>query len=159
MADFNDYKILKSSEPENERDYECLIISHSQMSKTYYFVRDSVELVAGGYTFQPTSFDSSGAINSNDLDQTASFSIGDIYNEIDSELDNVPINTTEKVTCRSLVFISKDLSAPVKDVTFFTDNIPQKQGSFTINSSVTDLNRQLTGEAMTLTRLPALRAI
>ena len=157
---FNDYKILLSSQPEGDRYYELLIISHSAMSQTYNLVIDSVPLAAlSGTLFTPANVKPSKPINSNDLDQTSSFSIGDIDNVLDDELDRIPLDTTEKIICRSVVVLSEDLNTPVEDISFFVDSVPQQKGVFTIKSSVTDLNMQQTGEAMTLTRLPALRAI
>jgi len=156
---FNDYKILLSSQPENERYYELLIISHSDMSKDYNLVVDSVPLVSMGITFEPANIRPTKPINSNDLDQTSSFTIGDIDNVLDDEMDRIPLNTDEKIVCRSLVVLASDLDNPVEDISFYVDSVPQQKGSFTIKSSVTDLNLQKTGEAMTLTRLPSLRGI
>ena len=157
---FNDYKILLSSQPENERYYELLIISHSAMSQTYNLVIDSVPLTAlSGTVFSPANINPSKPVNSNDLDQTSSFSIGDVDNALDDELDRIPLDTAEKIVCRTVVVLASDLDTAVEDISFYVDSIPQQKGVFTIKSSVTDLNMQKTGEAMTLTRLPALRAI
>jgi hypothetical protein len=156
---FNDYKILLSSQPENDRYYELLTISHSAMSKVYNLVVDSVSLVSNGVTFEPANIKPERPVNSNDLDQIASFSIGDIDNVLDDEMDRIPLDTTEKIICRSMLVLSTDLDTLVEDISFFVDTVPQQKGVFTIKSSVTDLNALQTGEAMTLTRLPALRAI
>lgn len=160
MADFNDYKILLNSAPENERYYELLILSHSEMSKTYYLVIDSRELIAlSGLVFEPANINPSAPISSNDLDQSSSFTIGDVYNILDAELDNIALDTEEKILCRSLFVLSTDLDTPMRDTTFYADSIPQSQGVFTIKSSVTDLNSQTTGEVMNLTNLPSLGGI
>ncbi len=156
---FEDYKILLNSVPENEQYYELLIISHSDMSQPYYLVRDTVPLTALGLDFTPANIKPEKPTSSNDLDQTSSFSIGDIDNVLDTELDNIPLDTTEKIVCRSIVVLSSDLNTAVEDISFYVDSVPQQRGVFTIKSSVTDLNLQKTGEAMTLTRLPALRGI
>ena len=157
MADFNDYRILLSSQPENERYYELLIISHSAMSKTYYLVIDSAPITALGFDFEPANISPARPINSNDLDQTASFSIGDIDNQLDAELDLIPLDTDEKILCRSLVVLAEDLNTAIEDITFYADSVPQQKGSFTIQASVTDLNSQQTGEEFTLTRFKPLR--
>ncbi len=145
--------------PEGDRYYELLTISHSAMSKTYNLVVDSVPLISNGITFEPANISPSRPTNSNDLDQTASFSIGDVDNILDGELDRIPLDTTEKIVCRSMIVLSDDLDTPVEDISYYIDSVPQQKGVFTIKSIVTDLNVQQTGEAMTLTRLPALRAI
>jgi hypothetical protein len=156
---FNDYKVLLSSQPEGDRYYELLTISHSSMSKTYNLVIDSVPLVSNGVTFEPANITPTRPTNSNDLDQTASFSIGDVDNVLDAELDNIPLDTDEKIVCRSMIVLSDDLDTPVEDISFLVDSVPQKKGVFTIKSSVTDLSAQQTGEAMTLTRFPSLRGL
>jgi hypothetical protein len=160
LNSFDDYKKLLNSEPEGERYYEMLIISHSAMSQTYNLVIDSAPLTAlNGVEFRPANVKPSKPINGNDLDQTASFTIGDEFNELDGELDRIPLDTAEKIVCRSVIVVSTDLDSPVEDISFYVDSIPQQKGAFTIKSSVTDLNLQQTGEAMTLTRLPALAGI
>ena len=159
MADFNDYRILLSSQPENERYYELLIISHSAMSKTYYLVIDSAPLTALGFDFEPANISPSQPVNSNDLDQTASFSIGDVDNVLDAELDLIPLDTSEDILCRSVVVLAEDLDTPIEDITFYAESIPQQKGSFTIQASVTDLSSQQTGEAFTLTRFKPLRSV
>ena len=163
MPSFEDYKILLNSQKENDRYYELVILSHSQMSKTYYLVRDSLPLTVtldgSLQEFEQSVMNKTGPINSNDLDQIASFTIADIENALDAELDNIGLDTEEDVLCRALIYISTDLVNPVEDITYFVDSVPQEKGVFTVKSSVTDLNRETTGEAATLTRFPMNRAI
>lgn len=160
MATFEDYQILLSSQPENEREYELLIISHSLMSKTYYLVIDSAPLTAlNGIVFEPANITSASPINSNDLDQTASFSISDVDNVLDDEMDLIPLDNEENIVCRSVIVTSSDLDTPMIDISFYVETVPQQLGLFTIKSSVTDLNAKKTGEAFTLTDFPMLRAI
>lgn len=158
MATFDDYKKLLSSQPENERYYELLILSHSQMSKTYYLVIDSAPLTALGFEFEPANISPSQPVNSNDLDQTASFSIGDVNNILDDELDLIPLDSNEDILCRSVVVLAEDLNTPIEDITFYAKSVPQQKGVFTIQASVTDLSSQQTGEAFTLTRFKPLRS-
>jgi hypothetical protein len=133
------------------------------MSKTYRLVRDSIALTvtvdAVVREFEPSVMTIASPINSNDLDQIASFTIADVDNVLDAELDLIPLDTSEKVLCRYMIYINTDLVNPVEDITFFIDNVPQEKGAFTIRSSVTDLNADTTGEAFTLTRFPMLRAV
>lgn len=159
MATFEDYKILVNSVPENQQYFELVIISHSDMSKTYQLVNDSKPLSAIGLEFTPSVMKPIKPVNSNDLDQIASFTIADVLNELDAELDRIPLDTEEKVLCRYLVVLSDDTSNAVEDITFFVDTVSQELGAFTIRSSVSNLNRDKTGEAFTLTRFPMLKAI
>lgn len=159
-ATFDDYKKFISSAPEWERAYELLIFSHSKMSKTFRFVIDNnpntVLTALNGLEFTPVSALASRAINSNDLDQTASFTIADPNNELDNELELIPLDTDEDILCRAVVVLSTDLDTPQEDVSFFVDSVPQEIGAFTVKSKVSDLNWQETGERFTLTNFPCL---
>lgn len=159
MADFNDYMELISSQPENERYYECLIISHSEMTAPRYLVIDSQPLAALGFDFTPANVAPVTPINGTDLDQDASFTIGDPFNELDEQMELIAMDTEENVVCRYLLFLSDDLDDPVEDISFNVDSVPQKKGYFTIKASVKDLSAQTTGETFNLTDFPMLRAI
>ena len=159
MATYEDYKKLLTSNPDNDRYYELIIISHSAMSRTRYLVNDSKPLTAIGLDFEPSVMRPTRPINSNDLDQIASFTIADVLNELDTELDRIPLDTDEDVLCRYVLVLSEDLNTAIEDVTFIVDTVPQEKGVFTIKSSVTDLSREKTGEAFTLTQFPMLKAI
>lgn len=165
MSDaFDAYVKLLNSVPENERQYEVVIISHSKFSKTYYLVIDNLPLTANLQdgtlvTFEPASISSTNAQNTNDLDQLASFTIADVNNELDAELDRIPLGDPEVPTVTYGIYHSDYLDEPVEWVVYDVKNVPQEKGVFTINTGVPDLNRDQTGEVFDLDRFPMLRGL
>lgn len=157
MTQYEQYQKILNSQPENETYFETIIISHSKMTAPRYFVFDSVPLDAGGFTFIPANISATNAANSNDLDQQASFSIADDNNELDDELYRIPLNDKEDVIVAYGRYISTDLSSPVEYVEYTAKTVPQKEGAFTIQCGVPNLNSNQTGEVYSFDRFPMLR--
>lgn len=163
MTEYEQYQILLNSQPENERYYETIYISNSKLSKTFYFTFDSVPLTANlltgeEVTFLPANISATDAQNSNDLDQQASFTIADENNELDDELDRIPLGDTEDIIVGYGVYISSSLTAPAEFIEYTVQSIPQKQGLFTMQCGAPNLNRDETGEIYSLSRFPMLRS-
>ena len=157
------YEKLLNSQPEGERVYETIAISHPDI-ETRYLVIDSLPLKANLptgelVTFQPASIASTNAVNSNDLDQKATFTIADVYNELDEVLDSIPLNTTDKPVIAYSQYHSDYLTSPVEYVEYDIESIPQKKGVFTVKCGVPDLNSDETGEIFDLDRFPMLRGL
>ena len=111
MTEFEEYEILLNSQPESETYFETISISHSKLSKVFYFVFNSVELTAKlstgeTVTFLPANITSTNAQNNNDLDQQASFTVGDPDNELDDELELIPLGDTEDIIVGYRVYVS-----------------------------------------------------
>ena len=163
MTEFEKYEVLLNSQPENETYFETIAISHSKMSKVYYFVFNSVPLTAklsGGaeVIFLPANISATNAQNNNDLDQQASFSIADENNELDDELDRIPLGDTEDIIVGYGVYVSTALDAPAEFIEYTVKSIPQKLGTFTMQCGAPDLNRNETGEVYDFSRFPMLRS-
>jgi hypothetical protein len=163
MTEYEQYQNLLNSQPENETYFETIVISHSKMSKVYYLVFNSVPLTAKlttgvEVTFSPASISSTNAQNSNDLDQQASFSIGDENSELDDELDRIPLGDTEDIIVGYGVYVSTGLDAPAEFVEYTVKSIPQKLGTFTLQCGAPNLNSSETGEVYSMTRFPMLRS-
>ena len=164
MAAYDDYVVLLNSRPENETYYECIVLSHSLFSKTYYLVNDTKDLTASLHTGQSVLFEKSNMapfrpINSNDLDQLASFTIGDVNNTLDDEMDRIPLSNNENIICEYYVFHSEHLTENVNYISFNVDSVPQKKGVFTVKTGVTDLNNDNTGDIFDFERFPMLRTL
>lgn len=164
MAAFENYLKLLNSRPENETYYECIVLSHSLFSKTYYLVNDTKDLTASlnngtSVLFERANMAPFRPINSNDLDQQSSFTIGDIDNVLDSELDRIPLENTEAIVCDYYVFHSENLTENVNFISFNVDSVPQKKGVFTVKTGVPDLNIDSTGEIFSYDRFPMLRTL
>ena len=163
MTEFEQYEVLLNSQPEGKTHFETIYISHSKMSATRYFVFNSVPLTAKlntgvAVTFLPANISATNAQNSNDLDQQASFSISDENNELDDELDRIPLGDTEDVIVGYGVYVSDALNAPAEFVEYTAKSFPQKKGSFTMQCGAPNLNQNETGEIMDLSRFPMLRS-
>lgn len=164
MPDIEDYKRLLASRPENDQYYETVTLSHSLFSKTYYLVVDSAPLTAGVdgvglVEFEPAAIKPVNATNSNDLDQSVSFTIGDVKNILDSELELVPLGNQESPIATYSIYLSSDLSAPIENIAYNVKEVAQGEGIFTIKAGAPDLNSDQTGEIYDLERFPMLRSI
>ena len=164
MAVYDDYVELLNSRPEDKTYYECIVLSHSLFSQTYYLVNDTKQITATinsgeSVAFEPANMAPFRPINSNDLDQQASFTIGDESNILDNELDNIPLSNDENIICDYYVFYSEDLTESVNYISFNVDSVPQKKGVFTVKTGVPDLNVDSTGEIFDFNTFPMLRTI
>ena len=163
MNEFEQYQILLNSQPENVNYRETIYISHSKMTATRYFVFDSVPLTAKlstgeTVTFLPANISATNAQNSNDLDQQASFSIGDPSSELDDELDLIPLGDKEDIIVGYGAYVSTALDAPAEFIEYTVKSIPQKKGTFTMQCGAPDLNSNETGEVFSFSRFPMLRS-
>lgn len=161
MSEYDEYVKLLNSQPEGERDYQALIIEHSAFSQTYYLGFDNAELTGLDHngvqrTFTPTNISAVNPSNDNDLSQISSFSIGDLDNILDDELDRLPANTDEPILITHLRYTSNS-ETPAEYITYDAKTVAQKEGAFTINCGAPNLNKDQTGETYTLDQFPALR--
>lgn len=164
MSEIDDYRRLLSSHPEDKKFYECVTISHSEFSKTYYLVLDSQPLQAmlnnGDLAeFEAASIKATNAANSNDLDQNVTFTIVDIDNKLDGELDLISPGTQESPIIAYSVYLSEDLSAPIEHIEYDSKSVAQEKGIFTLKAGAPDLNADQTGEIYDLQRFTMLRSI
>jgi hypothetical protein len=158
------YRKFLASNPEGKREYHTISISHSQMSKTYNLVMDSVELIANDengllITYSPAAMLESGSMQTNDLDQSASYTISDEFNVLDGELDRIDIDSVEPVVVTFRGYHSDYLSKPVEVLTYNANSVAQAKGSFTIKTGVPDLNSDQTGEIYNLDDFPMMRSL
>jgi hypothetical protein len=163
MTEYEQYQRLLNSQPENETRYETIYISHSKMSSTRYFVFNNVPLTAKlntgqDVTFLPANISATNAQNNNDLDQQASFTIADESNELDDELDRIPLGDKEDIIVGYGVYVSTALDAPAEFAEYTVNSIPQKAGAFTMQCGAPDLNKDQTGEVFSFERFPMLRS-
>ena len=122
-AAFDAYVELLNSQPENETYFECVAITHSLFTAPYYLARDNVDLQATlnsgqSVLFKGSNIQPSRAINSNDLDQSATFTIDDVYNILDGEMDRIPLDNEEAIICDYYVFHSENLTQHVEYISF-----------------------------------------
>ena len=157
-----DYVNLLNSRVEGEREYETLIIEHSAFTQTYYLNFDNAPLLINDNNgvereFIPANISATNPANDNDLSQTSSFTIGDLFNVLDDELQRWAKNDNdEDVLLTHLKYTSKS-QVPSQYITYDVKTVLQNDGAFTLNCGAPDLNRDETGESYTLDRASALR--
>lgn len=165
MTATNDYKTFLSSNPERERIFETIVLEHPSFSQTFRFVRDPRPLTAkdeNGISrdYIPINFLSANTKISNDLDQLTSFSLSDIDNIFDDEIDRIDIGDETKPTITYRLYSSKNLDE-IADGPFVYDleSITQKKGLFTLRSGIPRLNNRATGNTYNFVDFPMLRAL
>ncbi len=161
---FEDYVILLNSQPENKTYYECFVISHSLLSKTYYIAANTQDITANDKdgiqrVFLKANVKQSRAINSNDLSQSAIFTFGDVGNILADEMKRIPLDNDEDLICEWYQYHSEHLDSPVDRIAFNVQNIPRKKGGFSLRTGVTELNKNKTGEIFSLDPFESLRGL
>jgi hypothetical protein len=158
------YKKKLASNPEGERYFNTVSISHSLMTKTYDLVIDSAPLTAldenaVSVNYKPASINYSGAYQSNDLDQEATYTISDEQNTLDSELELIPLDNNESPVVVFRGYMSGYLDKPVETFTYQVKAISQEKGIFTLKTGVPDLNSDQTGQIYDLDTYPMMRSL
>lgn len=159
------YRLKLASNPEGQIDYETVEITHSLLSKRYLIVRGTSELTATletgeTVTFEPSPMNAIDAANNNDMDQQASFTLPDVGNQLDDEMQNIPLDNKEWPVFTYRRFISTDLSHPCDGpVTYDLQAISQSKGVFSADVGVPRLNERATGLLATPEDIPLLRGI
>ena len=159
------YRRKLASNPDGELDYITLEITHPLLSKRWLLVRGTSYLTATletgeTVTFEATPMDAKNAANNNDMDQTASFSLPDVLNILDEEMDRVPYNNTELPKFIFRRYVSTDLLYPCDGpVVYELQTLTQEKGVFTAETGTPMLNQRQTGILMTPEEIPLLRGV
>lgn len=159
------YKRKLASNPEGQSDYETVEITHPLLSKRYLIVKGTSPLTATletgeTVTFEPSPMNATNAANSNNLDQQAGFTLPDVGNQLDDEMQNIPLDNQEWPVFTYRQFISTDLSYPCDGpVTYDLQSLSQEKGIFTADVGVPRLNERGTGLLATPTEVPLLRGV
>ena len=159
------YRRKLASNPDGEISLFTIELYHPDMSKRYYLVADNQDLTAyleGGeqITFAASNIDTKNAANNADMNQSASFTIADQANQLDDELDRIPLNSDILPTLTFRAYIMSDLSHPAwGPVEYEAQDINQGKGSFTASVSAPRLNSRGTGLIVTPTLCPLIRGL
>lgn len=164
MSEIEAYKRKLASNPEGKRYHRTLSLSHSLLSKTYNFVIDNAQLVADDedgneITYEPAAILESTPFQSNDLSQDASYTLSDVRNILDSELDRIPLDNEEALILTFRGYHSDYLGSPVEVFKYNANSIAQNKGSFTVRAGVPDLNSDQTGQLYDLDTFPMMRSL
>jgi hypothetical protein len=159
------YKLKLASNPEGQIDYETVEITHSLLSRRYLIVRGTSPLTATletgeEVTFEPSPMVADNAANSNNLDQQAGFTLPDVGNLLDDEMQTIPLDNQEWPVFTYRRFINTDLSYPCDGpINYDLQSLSQSKGVFTADVGVPRLNERATGLLATPTDIPLLRGV
>lgn len=165
MAIEDELRVLLATYPVGEYLIDTIELSHSLFSKTYYLTRELAGIIANIEGGAAKAFIGSNieiTLNStkSDLDQNFSFTIQDLENVLDDELENIPLDNTEDIVLTYRGFISSDLSEPAEGpIALETIGVSQEKGRFTIAAGAPQLNWNKTGVIYSYDDWPMLRAI
>ena len=144
---------------------DTLEISHPLFTQTYYLTREPFGITAfddGGIErdFVGTNIGIELSASKSDLDQDFSFTIPDLENKLDNELELLPLDEEENISAIYRVYNSDDFSEP-SDGPFDLNviNVSQKKGIFTIVCGAPQLNWNQTGIKYDYDTFPMLRAL
>ena len=115
----DDLRVLLSTYPVGEYSIDTLEISHPLFSKVYYLTPEPLGITATLEAAQVVDFMGVNiGIDRNstksDLDQNFSFTLPDLTNELDDELDRIPLDNTDNIIVKYRVYINTDLSGPAQ---------------------------------------------
>lgn len=161
-------RILLASYPVGQYQIDTLEITHSLFSQRYLFTREP-----GGLTATITNMDGSTeevefvGVNFEpilnrrkaDLDTNFSFTLADPENQLDDELDNIPLNNTEKIVVVYRAYFSDDLSSEAEIHRLNALRVNQEKAVFTIDCGLPQLNWQKTGIVYDYDTFPPLRGL
>ena len=159
------YKRKLASNPEGEIDYQTVEITHSLLSKRYLIVMGNEPLTATletgeVVTFEPSAMEVKSASNNNTMDQQAAYTLPDVGNMLDDEMDRIPLGNTEWPLFTFRAFVSTDLSYPCNGpVSYDLQALSQSKGVFTADVGVPRLNERPTGILMSPDVIPLIRGL
>ena len=159
------YKLKLASNPEGEIDYQTVEITHSLLSRRYLIVMGNEPLTATletgeVVTFEPSAMEVKSASNNNTMDQQAAYTIPDVGNLLDDEMDRIPLGNTEWPLFTFRAFVNTDLSYPCNGpVSYDLQALSQSKGVFTADVGVPRLNERPTGILMSPDVIPLIRGL
>ncbi len=157
-------RILLTTYPSQDYIIDTLEISHPEFSQSYYFTREAGGLTATTeagqtVTFQGVNYEYDLYSSKSDLDKNFSFTLADLENKLDDELDRIGLNNDEKIRVIYRDFNASDLSAPGDVFRLEAVNVSQEKGTFTIVAGAPQLNWSKTGIIYDYDTFPTLRAL
>lgn len=153
-----------ASAPQNKYMIEVVSIAHSDLTQTYHLWR---EPIAGTVTDEddnelsviPTNIAIKLAGSADNLDQQFNITIdtADAENILRTELDLIPLDTSEKIAITYRAYLSDDLTEPQAVQLLQAESISYVRGAATISAIAPKFNVTRTGELYTFKRFPMLR--
>lgn len=154
-----------ASAPQNRHVIQQISISHSAMSQAYHLW---TEPYAGEVTTEDGDLIATSGMNSlqirpagapENLDQAFSIALStvDPDNVFRTEMDRIPLGTTERIAVVYREYLSDDLTEPQAVARLEVETISYNRGAAAITAISPRLNMTRTGELYTYKRFPTLR--
>lgn len=156
-----------ASAPQSKYRVDVLELSHSAMSKTYYLWKepDDVEPNAvttedGVRTLEYVNFEIERAGTERNLDQVYRVKLDttDVADEINEQLDRIPIGTTERIRCVLREYLSDALDDMLTRAVLQVESISSELGAAMLTASSPRYNVTRTGEIYSPRDVPMLRS-
>lgn len=147
---------------------ECLQISHSLFSQTYYIVRNAVngvtvtheDTTSHDYVYYPLKLSLTGPRT--DLDQVLNVQLGDLGDLIPNELDNIRAGSGFQEMPRVIyrTYSSADLTTPIYGpIVLVVKSFAMDRTGSVFDAKAPSLNSNKTGEKYSIARFPMLAGL
>lgn len=153
-----------ASAPQAIWPIQTIQISHAAMTTTYHLWREPYPGVtsagAGDMAMQPVNMEIRLAGSEGHLDQKFDIRIDttDIEDQFRSQMDLIPVDTTERIQIVYREYLSDDLTDPQATVPLQVESISYAKGAANISAVSPRLNVSRTGELYSPKSVPMLRS-
>lgn len=151
--------------PPAVRPIGVLVISHSALARRFVFWPEPYagQIVSDEYgpldvQYAPMMFDIAGSEAALDQEYRITLDTTDVQDDFRSQLDAIPINTTELIRIDILTFLSDDLTSQQESATLQAETVSWVIGTATITAVAPRYNVLSTGELYEPGVVPMLRA-
>lgn len=158
------YELYLLNNPDDTRLIELIEITHPNLTKEFFLTPTPEEVtltLENGANVIPRSVNMTvkKSASKDDLDERFTFTISDIFGELNDQADLIPLDSQEPVRLIYRGFISTDTSEPsegpyVLQVTSMTQTT---DGAVSLEAQSPSLVVNRTGELYTYERFPMLR--
>lgn len=147
------------------REVGVLVISHSALARRFVFWPEPYagQIVSDEYgpldvQYAPMMLDRAGSEANLDQEFRITLDTTDVQDDFRSQLDAVPLATTERIRVDVLTFLSDDLTRQQESATLQAETVSWVVGTATITAVVPRYNVLSTGELYEPGVVPMLRA-
>ncbi len=157
-------RVFLASAPQRVYPQQVIEIGHSAMTRTRWFWRETVPgfvLSGAGATLpvEPLNMQIVTPGGEGNLDQVLEIRLAttDITDEFRTELDRIPVDTTEKIRIVYREYLSDDNESPLVETTLYAESVSYQKGVATIQAVSPRLSMLRTGELYSSRDIPMMR--
>ena len=165
MSEEEEFRKLLTTYKQREYIIETLEISHPSFNNVFRLCREPLGITATIETgesvfFEPANFAADLNSTKSDLDQNFSFTISDLQNALDDNLDLIALDDDRKISIIYRAYKSTNLTG-IGDGPYQLEaiDVAQDLGVFTVTAGAPQLNWSQTGIIYDYETFPMLRAL